>query len=288
MRLLTLITVAGIAACSPADKPAPVTEQPAESIVRVVGSDYAFTMPETAPAGLTTFRFANNGKVRHELNISRLKPDVSIDSLLATVRADKTVTDLIEGPVGVLFGEPGDSSSAGLSIDLKPGERYAVICIFADSAGAPQHFEMGMYKLLTVTGESGDGGQLVADTIVATDYAFQYPRTLSPGRHTFVMRNDGKKRHQLGIELLKKGVTVDSVLKVGKAGGDVFALMEGAFGLLHARAGTQHIGGLTMDLLPEREYLIACFFRDTPKSPEHVDLGMYGSIVTTQERASGG
>ena len=278
--------MAGIAACSPSEKPAPVADKPAENIVRVVGSDYAFTMPETAPAGLTTFRFANNGKVRHELNISRLKPDVPMDSLLATIRADKPVTGLIEGPVGVLFGEPNDSSSAGLTIDLKPGERYAVICIFADSAGAKQHFEMGMYKLLTVTGVAGQSRPVVADTIVATDYAFQYSRTMAPGRHTFVMRNDGKQRHQLGLELLKKGVTVDSILKVGKAGGDVFALMDGAYGLLHARAGTQHIGGLTVDLLPDREYLITCFFRDTPTSPEHVYLGMYGSIRTTATGAA--
>lgn len=247
----------------------------------MTGTDYAFTMPETAGAGITTFHFANNGKVRHELNISRLKPEVSIDSLLATVRADKTVKDLIEGPVGVLFAEPGGRSSAGLTVDLKPGERYAIICIFADSAGAKRHFDMGMYKLLTVTGADAETAQPRTDTIVATDYAFRYPATLAPGRHTFVMRNDGKQRHQMSIELLKQGVTVDSLMKVAKAGGDVYALMDGSFGLVHARAGTHHLGSLTIDMLPEREYLIACFFRDTPTSPEHVDLGMLGTIRTS-------
>lgn len=254
--------------------------------IEVVGTDYAFTMPATTEGGTTTFHFANNGKVRHELNISRLKSDVSMDSLLATVRADETVRDLIEGPVGVLFAEPGARSSAGLTVDLKPGERYAVICVFTDSAGAKQHFDLGMYKLLTITGERSGGPPIVADTIAATDYAFQYPRELAPGRHTFIMRNDGKQRHQLSIELLKKGVTVDSIMKVGKAGGDVYALVDGAFGLVHARAGQHHIGGLTLDMLPEREYLIACFFRDTPQSPAHVDLGMFGVIRTTAEAAA--
>lgn len=249
-------------------------------MVEVSGSDYAFTMPDSLAAGLTTFRFVNTGKVRHELNISRLKPDVRMDSLLATIKADKSVRDLIDGPVGVLFAEPGDSSSAGLSVDLKPGERYAVICVFTDSAGAKQHFEMGMYKQASVTGTTVEPRTMPADTIVATDYAFQYPRTMAAGRHTFIMRNDGRQRHQFAIQLLKKGVTADSLMSVGKKGGDVFALMEGAYGLLHARAGTQHIGGLTVDMLPGRDYLIACFFRDTPQSPEHVDLGMFGVIRT--------
>src|SRR5688500_16422054 len=190
-------------------------------VVEVTGSDYAFTLPESVEAGTTTFHFANSGKVRHELNISRLKDGVPMDSLLATVRADKSVKDLIDGPVGVLFAEPAGRSSAGLTIDMKPGERYAVICIFADSAGAKQHFELGMYKMITVTGGTPPAHAITADTIVATDYAFTYPRTMTPGRHTFVIRNEGKQRHQLSIELLKKGVTVDSIMKVGKAGGDV-------------------------------------------------------------------
>jgi hypothetical protein len=256
------------------------------NVIEVTGSDYAFTVPESVQAGTTTFHFANNGKVRHELNISRLKDGVPMDSLLATVRADKSVKDLIDGPVGVLFAEPAGRSSAGLTIDMKPGERYAVICIFTDSAGAKQHFELGMYKMITVTGGTPPAQALAADTIVATDYAFSYPRKMAPGRHTFVMRNEGKQRHQLSIELLKKGVTVDSIMKVGKAGGDVYALMDGAYGLLHARAGQQNIGGLIFDMLPDREYLIACFFKDGPNSPEHVDLGMFG-VIRTAAAATG-
>ena len=275
-----------LAACSPGDRPA-ASATGQEKTIEVTGTDYAFTMPETTGAGTTTFRFVNNGKVRHELNISRLKPGVSMDTVLATVRADQSVKDLIEGPVGVLFAEPGGRSSAGLTVKLEPGERYAVVCIFADSAGAKQHFDLGMYKLLAVTGPASGDAPAAADTIVATDYAFQYPRTMTPGRHTFVMRNDGKQRHQLSIELLKEGVTLDSVMKVAGAGGDVFALMDGAFGLLHARAGQQHIGGLTVDMLPGREYLLACFFRDTPTSPEHVELGMFGVIRTTAAGETG-
>ena len=264
--------------CAKAEKPA---ESSGPRQVEVTASDYAFTMPDTLPAGAATFTFVNSGKVRHELNITRLKPGIPMDSLLSVLRADKSVKDLIEGAVGVLFASPGGSSSAGLSVNLKPGERYAVICVFADSSGAKQHFDMGMYKQVTVTGPAVEERPVAADTIVATEYAFQYPRTLAPGRHTFVLRNSGKQRHEFSIDLLKAGVTVDSIMSVGKKGGDVEALIDGATGILHTRAGEQNIGGLTLEMLPGREYLIACFFKDTPTSPEHVDLGMFGVIRTS-------
>ena len=250
--------------------------------IEIVASDYAFTAPANLPAGRTTFRFANKGKVRHELNISRLKPDVSIGRFLAAVRADESVQSLTEGPVGVLFAEAGETSHGGLSVDLTKGQRYAVICIFRDSANAKRHYDLGMYSVIEV----GSGQpiaplpQLPTDTIIATDYAFQYPREVAPGRHTFVMRNEGKQRHELDFVLLKKGVTLKRLQEVEKSGASVDSLFDGSIGLLHGRPGQRVLGDLVIDMLPDREYVIACFFKDSPKSPEHYMLGMFGSIRT--------
>lgn len=249
--------------------------------IEVVGTDHAFTMPATIRPGQITFSFANNGKVRHEMNVSRLKRGVTIDSLLAARNAGQSVKDLIDGPVGVLFANAGGRSDGVLTFDARDGERYAVICIFRDTPSAKRHYEMGMYGVVTVTGKPLPMRLASAThTVVATDYAFQYPRNLSPGRHTFVMRNEGKQRHEFAVRLFKKGVGLDSMMNVEKAGGRVNALMEGTFGLLHAEGGQTTLGGMTIEMLPGREYLIVCFFRDKPDAPEHVDLGMYGSIRT--------
>ncbi len=97
------------------------------------------------------------------------------------------------------------------------------------------------------------------------------------------MRNGGKMRHELDIVLLKKGVTFDRMREVEKSGGDVDALFDGEFGLLHARGGQTPIGHLTIDMLPNREYVIACFFQDDEKSPEHYALGMFGTIHTSSQ-----
>lgn len=283
------IRIAGIAAllaagCKPADKPvASADTRVSPAKVEIVATDYAFQAPATLPAGRTTFTFVNHGKVRHELNISRLKQGMSIDTLLKLVRADQTVRDVTEGHVGVLFADSGGRSDAGLTVELTPGETYAVICIFRDSADAKRHYDLGMYSLIRVEKAQATAASppSVVDTIVATDYAFQYPRTVAPGVHTFFMRNDGKMRHQLDIVLLKKGVTFQKLREVEKAGGDVEALFDGSFGLLTARGLQNPLGALTIDMLPGREYVIACFFKDDEKSPEHYALGMFGSITTT-------
>jgi len=250
--------------------------------VEIVASDYAFQAPQQLPAGRTTFRFTNNGKQRHELNITRLKKGVSTEQMLSAIRADQSVKSLTEGSVGVLFAEPGGTSSSGLTVDLMPGQSYAVICIFRDSAGAKPHYDLGMSTMISVNDGKAvaAASQAATDTIIATDYAYQYPRTLAPGRHTFWMRNEGKQRHELSFSLLKKGVTLARLLEVEKSGASVDSLFDGDLGLLHARGGEAPVGNLTFDMLPDREYVIACFFQDDEKSPEHYKLGMFGSIRT--------
>ncbi len=286
MRILLSLPVVAILAsgCDQSEQPSTSRSVP-PSEIEIVGHDYAFTAPNELPAGRATFRFNNKGKVRHELNISLLKPGVPVERLLETQRAGKPVQNLIEGPVGVLFADAGERSSGTISTDLVAGREYAVICIFRDSAGAKRHFDLGMYSVIRVG--TAPPKPVVApqptDTIIGIDYAFQYPRTLPPGRHSFVFRNDGKMTHQVSIAQLADGVTLQKVFEVEKAGGDVDSLFDGDFGLLQVRGGGTPLGALDVDMKPGRVYVIACFVRDDPKSPDHYALGMYGEI-----RVSGG
>ena len=248
--------------------------------VEVVGMDYAFRAPATLAAGPVTFRFRNEGKKAHEFNIFLLKPGVTIDQIIAAGKADKPQMPMIEGAVGVLFADPGSSAPSGLTVNLVPGRTYGVICIFRDSTGTPRHYEMGMYSVIRVTG-SAVQARITADSVVAVDYAFaKYPREISSGLRTIAFRNGGKHRHEIHVALLKKGVTLDSVVAVDKHDGDVEPLFEknGGLGVLHAMPGQTALGGLSIDFLPGREYLIDCSFSDDEKSPPHYKLGMYGSI----------
>jgi hypothetical protein len=84
--------------------------------VEIVGFDYAFKVPAELPPGLTTFRFRNAGKHRHEFNIVQLKSGVSLRQFIDAANADKPLSPMIERTVGVLFAEPGEASASALSV----------------------------------------------------------------------------------------------------------------------------------------------------------------------------
>jgi hypothetical protein len=261
---------------------AAATNAAAPREVEVVGMDYAFKVPSELPAGRTLFRFRNAGKHRHEFNIALLKPGVTVQQFIAAANASKPVAGMVDGSVGVLFAQPGGRSEPGLSTDLLAGRTYVVRCIFRDTSTAPRHEAMGMYSAIRVTGaKSAATARVPVDTITGMDYAFQYPRTLAPGVHRFAFVNTGKQTHEFAIQLLKRGVTMDQLIKADAKGEDVDALFEKDFGLLFARSGTQPLGWLELELLPGRDYLIECGLADTDKSPPHYKLGMTGAIHVT-------
>lgn len=256
-------------------------DKPASSEVEVTGSDYAFRVPSRLPAGLTTFRFHNEGEVRHELTIVRLKPGATLDQFIAREKESKPTTDLLDGAVGVLFADPGKRSTSGLTANLVPG-KYAVQCALRDKPGAQKHFELGMYSVIDVQGPVRSRPVATkADTIVATEYAFRFPPSLSPGHHTLVLRNEGKVAHELNIALLKEGVTLDEFMKVRLGNGNARLLVDEGLGVLLTVGREAPLGRLEVNLLPGRDYRIMCIMTDDPKSPPHFALGMFGRIHVT-------
>jgi hypothetical protein len=270
----TLILAASLAAATNAAVPPEI---------EVVGTDYAFTVPSELPAGRTSFRFRNDGKQRHELNIALLKPGVTVQQFMAAANAAKPIADLVDGSVGVLFARPGARSAAGLSSDLIAGRTYVVRCIVKDNPSAPRHEALGMYSAIRVTAAKAAPFPTVAvDTIVGTDYAFRYPRTLAPGVHQFAFTNVGEQRHEVAIRLLARGATLDQIVKADAAGEPVGRFFEREnFGLLIASGGSKPVGLLDVDLLPGRDYLIECRLADSDTAKPHYMLGMTGAIHVT-------
>ena len=108
-----------LALCTACAAPGSSPTEPRE--VTVVGLDYAFQLPAELPAGWVTFRFRNAGKVRHEFNISLLRPDATVQQFIATVEAEQPVSPLRDATIGVLFAEPGGDSPSALTTELLPG-----------------------------------------------------------------------------------------------------------------------------------------------------------------------
>lgn len=275
--LFVLPLVASLGASAPVAKP---------SVVEVIATDYAFRVPTTMIAGNTTFRFRNDGKQRHEFNIFLLKPGATVEQVVDAGKSGKPQSPFIEGSVGVLFADPGSNSPSGLATNLIAGRSYGILCIFKDSADKPAHYAMGMYSTIHITSGAATSVARKADTqsadsVIAVDYAYsRMPRKIPPGRRTLVFRNDGKHRHEINVGLLRKGVTLDSLIAVDKMDGDVAPLFDkhSDYGVLYSDAGKRSFGSLTIDFLPGREYVIECGFQDDDKALPHYKLGMYGSI----------
>ncbi len=145
-RILTLGVVGAAIAASAC------TAAKAPNSVVVQANEYAFTSPDTLPAGATAFGLANGGKVPHEIIVVRLKPEANLQEILRLDRADSSWSALRDQPSGILTAEPGVTTPGQLLIDLQPGERYLFVCNFRDAETAPAHMHLGMFKLVTVRG----------------------------------------------------------------------------------------------------------------------------------------
>ncbi len=137
------VVLGAVASCThPASAPA---------TVHVIGTDYAFAMPDSVSAGPTVITFENRGKQRHEAVFVRLKPGVTLRQFADSVARDAPVRPLRATGSAVLFADPGSRNDVvSIRINFKRGEHWALSCQFADSAGAPKHQKLGMFRLVTV------------------------------------------------------------------------------------------------------------------------------------------
>lgn len=129
--------------------------QAAVRTVRVVGTDYAFTAPDTVPRGRTAFTFANRGTQGHEMAIARLRAGIGATEILAAARKG-IPTPLLAGaytdgpPLGALFVAPGTAGRATLVMDIARGHTYLIVCTLHDTPADPQHAALGMFHVVHV------------------------------------------------------------------------------------------------------------------------------------------
>lgn len=122
----------------------------APRVLQITGTDYAFAVPPKVQAGPATIRFANNGKVPHEMALGRLRTGMTADSVMTRIAEGRDPGDVTDGVVGILIVEPGQSSIGGLQTDLLAGRTYVMICQFRDADSLPPHIAMGMQASFTV------------------------------------------------------------------------------------------------------------------------------------------
>ncbi len=112
--------------------------------------DYAFRVPATLPPGLTAFRFINEGRVLHEVQLFRFRAGMSAE-VAGKLLARDSIPDQDADPWGsVLIASPGQTAVAQIMVPLVHGELYALVCEFRNADSLPKHAKMGMVALLRV------------------------------------------------------------------------------------------------------------------------------------------
>src|SRR5881392_3749457 len=144
------LLVAGFVACAACARPAPRAAAP--NVVTLTATDYAFAVPDTIPAGLTTLRLVNQGKELHHASLVRLGDGKTIADFRAGL--DAAMKNHTPPPPWIAFaGGPnavtvGDTAWATQA--LEPGS-YVLVCWIPSADGAP-HIMKGMLRPIAVVG----------------------------------------------------------------------------------------------------------------------------------------
>jgi hypothetical protein len=245
------------------------------NVVTVTAHDFAFDVPQSIPAGLTTFRLLNKGKQLHHFTVMRLDNGKTAgDGLDALIKAGQGPRPgwlhPIGGPNAV---RPGGESNATLI--LEPGN-YIAFCEVPGPDPAP-HFAKGMVKGFTVTGPSRPTSLPQADlAIKLTDFDFVFSKPLTKGHHVIAVTNTGKQPHMLVINRNPPGKGNKEFLEWGNDPKGKLAPGEGAGGVTEIAPGATVL--MESNFQPGR-YGLFCFTPDAKTGKPHFMLGMQKEIV---------
>jgi len=278
IRRLALASLAWAIGCS-----RPASQAAGPSVVTITATDYAFGMPDTIPAGLTTFRLVNQGKELHHASLVRLGAGKSAADfqagLVAAMKSHAPPPSWMTFPGGPNAVTLGDTAIATQM--LEPGS-YVVVCWIPTLDGTPHVMKGMMHPLLVTAGAEPvpAAAEPAADvTIKLTDYDFQLSQPLTAGRHVVRVENTGAQAHEIVIAALAPGKTLRDFIAWEEGGekgplptgewlGGVTTLDAGG----HAQFATTFAPG---------SYLLLCFWPDAKDGKPHIMHGMAKEITVS-------
>jgi len=245
-----------------------VASAPSSHVVAFTAREHRFEGPDQLPAGQTTIRLRNRGKVAHQLQLLKLEEGKTATDLAAVLKSGQTVPSWakhVGGPNGVGAGKVSEAT-----LYLEPGS-YVVICN-VPANGHRSHAALGMQKALRVTDTAAPPPEFAGNFHMAMfEYEYVVVQPLRKGRHSFYVINRGNQIHQASFVRLQPGASAEDVLRAlsqdnpSRIPG---TLIGGISGLEPGREGT-----FTAELTPGR-YAIMCLFSDTPVNESHAAKGM--------------
>jgi hypothetical protein len=273
--------VAGLVLGVACAKPAPQAAGP--NVVTITATDYAFSVPDTIPAGLTTLRLVNRGKELHHASLVRLKDGKTIadfqSGLQAAMQSHAPPPPWISFVGGPNALTPGDTGTATQT--LEPGS-YVFVCWIPSPDGTP-HIMKGMMHAMVV--RAGPAAAPAATEFAAgfsmklTDYDFVLSAPLTAGTHTIRVENTGLQPHEIVITALPPGKGLQDFIAWEK-GGEKGPIPTGKWlgGVVALDAGGH--AHFTATFTPGN-YLLLCFWPDAKDGKPHIVHGMAKQIAVS-------
>lgn len=271
MRRLMSSSLLVAIACSSAERPA----KSAANVVEISATDYAFELPDTISAGLTTFKLVNAGREPHQAVVAGAAGK-SFPELQAALLSE-TFPDWVVFPGGPGNVIAGDSSI--ITTNLAPGN-YLVLCYIPSPDGKP-HIMKGMYKRLVVAPVQNAAAltEPMADiTLKLSDYAFALSAPLTAGTHVIRVENNGPQLHEITLERLLPGKTLADFQQWTANGMRGTPPVEPAGGFAGPSPGK--VGWLTVTLKPGN-YLLNCYVPDAKDGKPHFLHGMVQQVTVS-------
>lgn len=267
--ILSIVLAGAIAACGRKDA-APA----GPNVVTIVATDFAFALPDTLPAGLTTLRLANAGAEPHHSVLIKLAEGKTLADFQAAAASPTTPEWMsFPGSPGAIM--PNDTSNA--TMVLTPGQ-YVVACFVPSPDGTP-HIAKGMVKAFVVTGPAPTvaAAEPQADiTVTMSDYAFAFSTPLTAGSHTLRVENAGPQLHEVSFERLHDGKTIQDYMAWNQGGQKGPPPSSPAGGVVGPDKGSHAF--FSINLTPGK-YLVVCYVPDEKDQKSHVEHGMIQEIT---------
>lgn len=233
-------------------------------VVTITARDYALEMPDSIPAGLTTFRLRNRGTEYHIAALARLDDGKTVNDFLTAYGngGEPAWSQAVGGP-----GPAQPGREIATTIVMQPG-RYVVFCDIS-ARDHVAHWKKGMFKLLTVVPSSNSAAAPESDvTVTLVDYAFHLSKTLTAGVHTIRVTNASKAMvHMMAIARFRPGTTVADEMKWDHHGPEPVMWTAGTTDL--SPGNTAYVRAR----LAPGSYGLVCFDEDPDGTP-HMQHGM--------------
>lgn len=153
------------------------------NVVRLLGTEFNYQVPDTLPAGYNLIRLVNTGNIWHEALIFRFIND----SFSIQQYVDSANKGIDFPSFAIDIGGPGMTvakDSNEVILNLKPG-KYGIVCTIDN------HLMAGMYKEFYVVNQNSTFSEPPKEdnVLVLTDTTFTFLNPITAGDHLIKIIN---------------------------------------------------------------------------------------------------